>query len=91
MVQRKERNTSECPQCGAQNKHTEHIILCPDKTAEITFSQALAEMGTWLSKTTNKEIETAITKLVLEYRQGADEQDTKNDSNNNNKLNDYSF
>ena len=69
MVQRKERNTSKCPCCGAQDEHMEHTVQCPDPDANKTFSTAFADMGIWLSKTTTKEIETAITDLVLEYRQ----------------------
>ena len=34
------------------------------------FTTALEEMISWLQKTTTKDIGTAITNLVLEYRQG---------------------
>ena len=46
------------------------------------FSQAFTNMSIWLGKTTNKEIEAAITDLVLEYRRGTYKQDNDNDSDN---------
>ena len=84
MVQRKERSTSKCPRCGAQDEHMEHIIQCPDPDANKTFSTAFADMGIWLSKMTTKEIETAITDLVLECRQDTNIQDMGDNSNNDN-------
>ena len=64
MVRRKERMTGECPRCGINDEHTEHIILCPDTTAESTFSQAVEDIGSWLRQTTDQAIGEAIKELI---------------------------
>ena len=45
-----------------------HIVQCNSVDAANTFSMTFAELGIWLQKTTSKEIETAVTDLVLELR-----------------------
>ena len=65
----------------------DHIIQCPDLDVNKTFLTAFADMGIWLSKTTTKEIETAVTDLVLEYRQDINIQET-GDDNDSESIND---
>ena len=67
MVRRKERTADACPRCGSVDKHTEHIIQCPNEIAKKIFDTAFADLETWLNKTTTVEIETAIKNLILEY------------------------
>ena len=37
MVRRKERDTEECPRCGARDEDNKHIMTCKDKQAESIF------------------------------------------------------
>ena len=72
MVRRGERNTDECPQCGAPDEHTEHILQCTNKDAKKVFDTAFADMESWLQKTTLQDITEAIRILIRDYRQGTE-------------------
>ena len=70
MLQREQRDSDECPRCGAPDKYCEHVIQCDHPNATSTFMTAFAELGLWLQKTTSSTIEAAITDAVLAYRDG---------------------
>ena len=80
MVRRKERTTDACPRCGSVDKHTEHIIQCPNENAEKAFNTAIANLETWLTKRTTVEIETVIKDLILEYRENQAPSTIENES-----------
>ena len=72
MLQRDQRDSDECPRCGMQDEHCEHIIRCQQRKAMDIFMTAFAELGLWLRKTTSPEIEAVITDAVLAYRDNTD-------------------
>ena len=73
MLRRGERQTAECPRCGNQDEHNEHIFQCKDTDAETTFQTAFEDIQSWLQETTTQEIGEAIKELVLQYRNNMDE------------------
>jgi len=49
MVRRhKQRDSSACPWCNAENKHLVHILSCPQQSAKETTQSLLAELEHWL-------------------------------------------
>ena len=72
MLQREQCDSDECPRCGMQDKHCEHIIKCQQKEATDMFMTAFVELRLWLQKTTSPEIEAVITDKVLAYKDNTD-------------------
>jgi len=48
MVRRKQRDSSACPRCDAENEHLVHILSCPQHSAEETTQSLLSELEHWL-------------------------------------------
>ena len=72
MLRGEQRGSDECPQCGMQDKHCEHIIQCHQTKAADIFMTAFADLGLWLQKTMSPDIEAVITDAVLVYRDNTD-------------------
>ena len=85
MVRRQERTTSECPRCGKNDEHIEHIILCPQNEAAVRFNKAVEELEEWLDTSTSDEIKEAVIDLILEYRKAPEQtDDSDNDDEDTN-------
>ena len=48
MVRRKQRDSSACPRCDAENEHLVHILSCPQQSAKETTQSLLTELEHWL-------------------------------------------
>ena len=48
MVRRKQRDSSACPRCNADNEHLVHILTCPQDAAKELTHSLLDELEHWL-------------------------------------------
>ena len=49
MVRRQQRVSSECPRCGEQLEHLQHILTCTDQSAIDLFDSLLTTLEGWLT------------------------------------------
>ena len=72
ILQREQRDSNECPQCGTPDEYCDRVLRCDHPKATLTFMTAFAELGLCLQKTTCPAMEAAITDLVLAYKDSTD-------------------
>ena len=70
-----ENETSQCPRCNKDDEHTNHIFTCNGKGTTAIFNTGLAELSMWLGKTTSREMEEAVIRVIKNHRNEKQEQD----------------
>ena len=78
MVRRGHRDTDKCPRCGQRDEHTEHVVLCNRQGTTNIFQTVVEEIDQWLTTSTTAEIREAVISLILEYRNGENNRDETN-------------
>jgi len=68
MVRRKQRDSSACPWCDAENEHLVHILSCPQQSAKETTQSLRTELEHWLiQEDTHPQLTAALLHTITHW------------------------
>ena len=73
MYRRQQRDTDQCPRCGARNEDHRHVFQCTGCSTTTAFNTGLAQLRHWLSKSSSIDITIVIVDLVEAFRNQNDD------------------